>query len=162
MELSDELVDGFLDETDVPNKRSTFLTVLCILSFVGNGLSIIQGLVSWAMFGFISSVSNSFSKNPSQKNEVSNLFNSMSIMSISMIIGSILCIVGVIFMFRLKRKGFFFYLFGQILPILAVFYFTLSLPGGNTLGISLLITIASAVIPVVFIILYAINLNQLK
>ncbi len=163
MELSDDfLVDGFLDENEEVKKRSVFLTVLCILSYVGNGLAIIQGFAAWAMFGIFSTVTKNFgTANNRGIKEATSAFNALSLMAIGIIVGSIICVVGVIYMWKLKKKGFFFYLAGQIIPILGVFYFSLSLPS-NELSASLVFTLAMSIFPIVFVILFATNLKNLK
>jgi hypothetical protein len=165
MEITDDLVDEIFDDAEQVKPRSTFLTVLCILSFVGNGLNIIQGFVIWAMFGifnsFTKAISSSGAANKGEVAKASQAFNSIGIVGIAYIVGAIICIVGVIFMWRLSRKGFFIYLFGQIIPVASIFNLTLSLPGTNELSFSIFMTIGAAIFPTIFIILYATNLSQL-
>jgi hypothetical protein len=113
--------------------RPTFLTVLCILSYIGCGLSIIGALMTiTTLTGIIN------------------------------LVAALICLWGVIQMWQLKKMGFYLYLVGEIAPlivsiltigIIAMFSF-----GG---GIMALAVVLGSFFSVLFIILYALNLKHL-
>jgi len=73
------------------------------------------------------------------------------------IIGSIACIVGAIWMRKLKKDGFYVYVAGEILPLIAGFILM-----GTAQFTGVVSVIMGVGIPVVFIILYAMHLKYLK
>ena len=84
--------------------RPTFLTVLCILTFVGSGLGILSGLFGLLGLSFLSSMSSSL--------EGGMLWALIALVS------SVLCLFGAIQMWGLKKIGFSLYLVGSILAII--------------------------------------------
>ncbi|MCO5259932.1 MAG: hypothetical protein M9916_07295 [Crocinitomicaceae bacterium] len=90
-----------LDSVNGGNQRPTFLTVLCILTFIGSGLGVLGGLM-----GLMGSAALSY-------------FAPQGTM-ISQIIGLLaagLCLFGAIKMWGLYKQGFTFYLLGIVLSI---------------------------------------------
>src|SRR3989344_814407 len=129
MDILDEL------EVSVVPKRSNFLMVLCILTWVGSGLSIIVYGYLYLMLGQLYRTLESFDGGrPDELNW---------------------------FMWKLKRVGFYVYLLGQLTPIILSFYTWLIVTGkynSETVFFAVLVNI----IPIGFIIMYAINIRQLK
>lgn len=83
-------------------KRPSFLTVLCILTFIGSGLGIIGGLLG--MIG--SSALGMFAPQGTM------------IVQIIALAASALCLFGAIQMWGLKKQGFMMYVLGALLGII--------------------------------------------
>jgi len=122
-------------------KRPAFLTVLCILTFVGKGLSLILFLIAIIAFGTISSF---LGKIPLIGEGTGVVY---------FILNFIICLAalyGAIQMWKLKKMGFYIYLaaivIGYILPMFFGFY---------TFGIFGLILTA------LFPVLYGLNFKHL-
>lgn len=93
-------------DTGTPAKgRPTFLTVLCILTFIGSGLGLLGGL-----FGLLGA--SFFIALPGAA-------GGTTLIVIIGLLASILCLFGAIKMWGLSKQGFTLYLFGAILAIIA-------------------------------------------
>jgi hypothetical protein len=91
-----------LDMNQGTAQRPTFLTVLCILTFIGSGLGILGGIL-----GLVGSAALSF-------------FAPQGTMVVQLIglAASALCLFGAIQMWGLKKQGFLMYLAGAVLGII--------------------------------------------
>jgi len=147
------------------NVRPTFLTVICILTFIGSGATLFGAIFSYFSvqssadlmqnmanaegadaLGMMSSLQDSMQK--AIENAVPNL--------IIGVISSMLCLYGAIKMWNLKKIGFFIYLFGELLQPISAFI----LGGGG-----LIASFGAAfglIIAIVWIILYALNFKHLN
>ncbi|MBS1748894.1 MAG: hypothetical protein JST63_03210 [Bacteroidetes bacterium] len=154
--------------------RPVFLTVLCILTFIGSGLSIIGSsfsyitadtradLVQTAMDDAKNKIDEGGNANSgiakriiSDTNELVKPEN-MKRSDIFSIVASICTLLGAMLMFRLKKSGYWLYILGTILGIAGPLYIF----GENF--ISMLSTIGTGGIGIVFVILYGLNLKYLK
>ncbi len=90
-----------LDSMNEAGKRPSFLTVLCILTFIGSGLGIIGGLLG--LVG--SSALGMFAP------------QGMMIVQIIGLLAAGLCLFGAVKMWGLYKQGFMMYLAGSILSI---------------------------------------------
>ena len=155
--------------------RPTFLTVICIISFVGLGLSIINNLFSIA-FGAFSSTFYPFIQDGMEQalNEVSasdpaasafmeQIFSSVlkvfEVMPILASIGlalAIVALVGVIMMWNLKKTGFYLYSGAKVIMI----FYPMILIGVNF--ITTIAALSGFVVAAVFITMYALNLRSMK
>lgn len=150
-------------ESELP-KRPQFLTILCLLSFIGNIFYFL-----WSLWGYFSiSKSEEFIKNiTTSKPDTHGIINEMeqSLLNAyenaipNLMIGlfcASICFYGVLLIWKLKRKGFFIYSVGEIIPAIAAFFL-----GGDSLigaiGAVLLLLLA-----VSWIVMYAINFKHLK
>ena len=156
-----------LDETNEfielrESKRPTFLLVLCILTWVGCGFGLISGLVQLWSYSMVNSAMNSFQANGlgSSNGGVGFIFWT----AVATMLGSVICALGAVFMFKQKKFGFFIYIFGQSLPLLAGFYSALVVTNGVGIGagFSIIITAVSMIFPVAFIIMYGVNLKYMN
>ena len=99
--------DDILDSGDVNNgQRPQFLTVLCILTFIGSGLGVLGSLL-----GIVGS-------------SALSAFMPAGTILVSLI-GLVypgLCLFGAIQMWGLKKQGFTLYLAGSIIAILVTLY----------------------------------------
>ena len=158
------------DVLQEPRKLPPMLNVLTILTFVGCGISYLS-----ALYSMISA------KNPEKQLEeierqrekmgdnplVNNMMDSGIEMAqrgyehryellISALVFTTFCLIGALLMRRLKRNGFWIYTIGELAAVGVSAYFL----GFNLLsGITLVI---SAVIAVLFVILYATQLKYLR
>lgn len=139
--------------------RPTFLTVLCVLTFIG---------VAW---GLISSVSGYFTSAAASKmmesagSEMQNVPGMDALTAMAKyaglllgvnIIGNLLCLVGALQMWKLKKLGYYVYILGQVIPLGT----SVALIGASIFaGIALL---AGAIVPVLFIVLYGLNLKHMS
>ncbi len=116
-------------------ERPTFLTVLCILSYIGCGLAILGGLISIT--------------------KISGIVN---------LLAALICLYGVIQMWKLKKIGFYFYLVGEILPIIVTI---------ATIGFATMFSFAGGIFAIIagglglvfaiaFIVMYALNLKHMS
>lgn len=155
-------------ETTEPNPvRNTFLTVLCILTFVGSGWGIVSGIRGYFTADATASImSDTRSKMEDQmegkeqpafvKGMMSNAFSAMSADSIKKnslvsILSCILTLTGAIMMWSLRKTGYYLYIAGIVIAIVA----PLLLFGGGLLG--LMSGGVTAVIGIAFIVMYGVN-----
>lgn len=165
-------------------KRPTFLTVLCILTFIGSGWAIISS--AWAYttaHKMVNMINHNLHENNSDslsRKDSVNLergrnnkdrefgekigMSMKSIMtvdniqkrSIGDIIAALFTLGGAILMWFQKRKGFYLYVAGIIISIALPLY----LYGGNLIAVG--ITSFSAFFGLLFIALYAVNWKSLR
>jgi hypothetical protein len=160
---------------ELPKKRSTFLTVLCILSFIGSGgFGLLYPLYQYVTFD------TSYPKQVQQLTEAMEQMEDAGMDSgffyknterglvqleamsknLDLITGAnclfaILSLLGVFMMFKLKKNGFYLYTFANV--------FWLLVPLGLIdFDATFVNTMISAVISAIFIIMYAINLKHME
>jgi hypothetical protein len=167
-----------LDEFDIqPVQRPTFLTVLCILTFIGSSYAIISGTVTYfnadrvaktlvtAKSEINEDINRKHKNDPEGNGFAAKVMDNMSVMtnpdnlrksSLGSIIASLFCLAGAILMWRLNRKGFFIYVLGTIIGIAVPFYVF-----GNNFLTALSVGFAGF-IGILFVIFYAMNLKSMK
>lgn len=164
------MTDNILYEPQKPvqeaPKRPTFLTVLCILTFIGSALALISAVYGYfsirssaALFdtsmsgmdgmegsGMMSELQQTMQK--AVENALPNL--------IIGVVCALLCLFGAIQMWKQLKMGFYIYCVGELVPPIAGFI----LGAGGMLGS------ASAIIAMLFaaiwVTLYAVNLKHMK
>ncbi len=154
-------------------KRPTFLTVLCILSFINGGLNIISNIPTLFMPNFLephieiikqAQSMNSMSDAPpfavAMTNTAVEMLERMSQHWTAMILSTILIacmsVMGVWMMWNLKRVGFLFYTTAQILWTVLPFIFC---------GTNWLIALAVAlggIFTAAFIIMYGTQVKKMS
>jgi hypothetical protein len=138
------------------------LNVLTILTFVGSALLLIYALAMPKIMSFSKEM---MDKATSSGQELSNkqmadmekgrkgielvLANMVPIIIVT-VLGSILCILGAVMMRKLKKDGFWIYIGGELLPLIAGFILM-----GTAQFNGVLSVILGLGLPAVFIILYA-------
>ncbi len=142
------------EEEKQPNKRPAFLTVLCILTFIGAGFSILSELaVLFMPSSFMDGMSLQFAEilGEEKAEEMTASFMLASKLAPYQLVLSILSLTGAILMFQLKRMGFYLYTLAQVLIVV--------LPGlmGGQWAIW-----GAAFWAILFIVLYALNLKSMK
>lgn len=164
----------FTEETNKV-QRPVFLTVLCILTFIGSGWGILGNLYSVFTFGDINT-SVQIEKYTNMVGDMgqsgggefmeSFLNSSIEAMQIQAthareiaiinLVLNLISILGAVQMFYLRRPGFYLYVAAQVLLLFVTPYFT---------GFSMVVAMgmaAAAFVTLIFIILYAVNLKYLK
>ena len=164
-------------ETTQPSKstRPTFLTVLCILTFIGSGWAIFSGVSSYLTADTTADIARAAMQDAQDKMQsaddsgtkiaekmlsgVSDVLKPENLKKSALfsIIASVFTLVGAILMFQLKKTGFWIYVAGIVITIVAP---AIIFGAGNL--VSMMSTIGSAFIGIVFIVLYALNLKHLK
>ncbi len=171
---------NFLNDDILPPVRSTFLTVLCVLTFIGSAYGIYQGITTIVSSGKMSEMMKNTVNNEKQaeqrkqmeaKNDKGSKFglkmmDSVKEMSdekklkqagVVAIIGNLLTLGGAILMWRLNRVGFFVYLAGIVTWVGApiVIY-------GPGAFLPMVIAAFSFFVGLLFVILYAMNLKDMR
>jgi hypothetical protein len=157
------------------NLRPTFLTVLCILTFIGSGFGIYSAVTNYTSAGFASEVTKDAMEtakdqideaaNDEKGAELANkiLDNVTSNITEDKIknnavasgIAAILTLVGAILMWGLNKKGFYIYVAGTIVSIVAPLVIYEGFMG-------LLGSGAIAFFGIIFVVLYFLNLKHMR
>ena len=172
--MTNETIDSL--EVKKPN-RPTFLTVLCILTFVVSGYHFVQGLigifinksVDTATFNEMSEqLYESMEQMDGEQQQFMQSFIDSIQVTINAIIenavaigvfemlASALGIFGAILMFKLNKKGYYLYILAKIVGVIA----PLVIIGFNVLTISIYSFIAF--IGIIFIVLYGLNVKYMR
>lgn len=159
--LNDELLDS---GTEVQHKRPVFLLVICILTFVGAGLGLLT-----SVFAILTM---------SQTEEVYAQMNTIGtdigidftesykwtkISNYANLLGNALCLTGALFMFKLRKLGYYIYIPGQFIPLIGAYLAMDSMfTGGLFAGIGMISIVLNAMIAIAFIVMYGLNLKHMK
>ena len=142
------------------NKRPTFLTVLCILSFVGIGIGIISEIYSLLTFSKTIEMMNQY-KGMMGGTSMGGMIDSLETWGQTLyvieIVANAICLVGVFMMWKLNKAGYFIYIVGEIAPAAASF----ALMGGYGMLGAIAMTMG-LIIPAAFLIMYGLNLKNMK
>lgn len=159
-------------------KRPAFITVLGILSFIGVGWQIISGIITMGAGAVASSVTNAGSSYAEDLSNVEGMENvegmnqamsglseaveaanrlaqNATLLGIINIVAALVCLLGVIWMWKLMKKGFYVYVIGELAAPIA----TLVLVG---FGLGGFMATLGFIFPIIFIILYGINLKHMS
>jgi len=126
-------------------KRPTFLTVLCILTFIGSGFSTAIYLIALVAFSAISGVLDSVPGMGAMGDAGIAIFAVFFVLAF-------LSLFGAIMMWKLKKTGFYLYSIANIIALILPFIIFQGVPV-NILGI---------VVTIGFIAMYAANLKAMK
>ncbi len=163
-------------EFDAPQKRPVFLMVLCILTFIYTGFSILTNIFSLvkgpASEEEILTLKVEFTR---QMNEMSdlgvtwaaNLFrnlmhiteatnNNHYLMVLSSIVIVTLGLIGAIWMFKGKKMGFHFYIIYSLLTVVQLYFFV------DASYIPTILVVTNLIISAIFIFMYSRNLKWMK
>lgn len=157
-----------LDMQESPETgRPMFLTVLCILTFIGAGIGILTSI--WgaltlettianleASEGAFGSLGSSFEGMMSKQAENMRKWGMLN--HLINVFGNIFCLLGALWMWNLKKNGYYVYVIGQIVPLVATFV----LLGGSGMGMFAGLAFIGALFPIAFIIMYGVNFKYLK
>ncbi len=160
-----------------PAARPVFLTVLCILTFVGSGWGLISGAITYftaekqAQAMSISKDKAADDIQKSGKNDkgtkmaekmvtsISNSFTPENLKktAIFSMLAAVLCLAGAFMMWNLKKTGYYLYIAGILLSIISPFVIF----GSDNL-MAIITSIGGGFIGIVFLILYGVNLKHMK
>lgn len=151
--------------------RPTFLTVICILTFIGSGWGLIRAVQGYVTADTVAAVASEAMSKAEDKmdqqetpNFVKQMFSSMTDRmnpdnirksSIFSLISNLLTLIGAIMMWNLKKSGFYLYIGGIIVLAVAPMI---------VLGKGFLGAMSAAGIGffgVIFIVMYAVNLKHM-
>lgn len=121
--------------------RPGMLTVLCILSFIANGLGLLILFLLLVAAGTISSL---------LPDSLSSMFAGGTTQTIVSLIGCAAAFYGVLQMWSLKKMGFYIYTGAQLLGLIAPLMF-----GGE-------FSVMGAIFAALFIVLYYLNLKHMN
>lgn len=154
-------------------QRPTFLTVLCILSFIGTGFAILSGL--WGLLfskgiqavsglaeeGYSEAMSEIESEAPEMGGFMDSIFGGAvkamehyTLLTTVSLLVAITALVGVILMWKLKKTGFYIYTGAQVVGIIVPLVVIGGLIGGMTLF--------GSIFTIAFIVMYAVNLKAME
>ena len=148
-------------------KLPVFLKVLCILTFVGSGLGILG-----AFIGFLTSdmAVESYELMQSMGGggfdvlgfDLEEMVKWQNYMNIGNLVGSVLCLMGALMMWKLKKVGFYLYLPGSIIPLVVTgigmqYVFT-----GFMSGLGIFSVVINGIFTAAFIIMYGVNFKHLR
>ena len=151
----------------MPAKMPQFLKVLCILSFIGTGLSLVMGIVNYFSLSAMASMGNPFDAMGSAAGaQMGDAMNSMASalgmdygkMATSALIVALInipIVLGVIMMWKRKKTGYFLYAVFEIAQAIVPIIVIGGLAGGITAIFYIIVAIA-------FIIMYGVNLKHMS
>ncbi len=161
-----DLLDEELNSEERVWERPSFLTVLCILTFVGVGFSIISsvfGLFTMSMLeGVMTDLNDSIGEGDDFSQSLGNGYRWTKITYLLSIAGSILCLAGALFMWKLRKIGYFIYVVGQIIPLTGTVLSIGSTFNGMFANFGVASILWSMIFPVGFIIMYGLHLKYMK
>ena len=150
-----------------PAKRPTFITVLCILSFVGVAFSLIGGIMNYFTYSALASSGDLMGAMKSAAGEqVGQMMNSMADamgmdygkMAMNSIVVALLnlpILLGALMMWKQKKMGFYIYAAFELIQCVMPFV----LVGGIMAG---MMGSVMALVAIVFIVLYGLNLKHMS
>lgn len=164
-----------LSEYERPAARPVFITVLCILTFIGSGWGLVSESIKYftadSQAAAISLTKEKVNKDL-QKNKNHNeraeftrkMMNSLKTTpeniktgAVSNVAAALLCLTGAFMMWNLKKPGFYLYVAGTLVGIISPFVIF----GGSNL-VSILSSAVIGFIGLIFVILYGVNLKYMK
>jgi hypothetical protein len=159
-----------------PTGRPTFLTVLCILTFVGSGFGLINGVYQYltaekaATELAIQKKESAEQIRKSGKSDAGTRFAGRMVASVTdlsasdlrkggllAILAAVICITGAFMMWKLRKGGYYVYILGIILGIISPFIVFGSSNLAAVLGSTMV-----GFIGIVFIILYGVNVKHMR
>ncbi len=166
-----------LQDYEAATVRPTFITVLCILTFIGSGWGLIGGAIQYfsadkqALSMSITKEKVATDIQKGDKNDAGTqmaekMMNSMGSAftadnlkktAIASVIGALLCLAGAFLMWQLKKNGFYLYIAGTLIGILSPFIIY-----GTNNFMSIISSVMVGFVGIVFVILYGVNLKHMK
>lgn len=155
--------------------RPVFLTVLCILTFIGSGWGILSGITGYFTANATAEITQAAMDDASEKieseagktvqlaqkmiAETGDLLQPENLKrnALFSVVAAIFTLLGAILMFGLKKSGFYAYLVGTAIGIAAPF---IIFGAGNFL--SILSTAFMAFFGILFVVLYGLNFKYLR
>lgn len=164
-----------LQDYERPVVRPVFITVLCILTFIGSGWGLINAGIKFATADTQAAALSMAKETMNSKldtkdgNDAGAKFARKMVDGISMsadsirkggiaeAIAALLCLGGALMMWNLKKTGFYLYVAGTLVGVLSPFI----IMGGNNF-MAIISSVGVGFIGVLFVILYGVNLKHMK
>jgi len=166
-----------LQDYEAPAPRPTFITVLCILTFIGSGWGLIGGAIQYFSAdkqASAMSISKEKAATDIQKsgkddagtqmaekmvNSMTSAFTAENLKktAIASIVGALFCLAGAFLMWQLKKNGFYIYIAGTLIGIISPFVIY-----GTDNFMSIITSVMVGFVGIVFVILYGVNLKHMK
>lgn len=146
-------------------KRPTFLTVLCILTFVGSGLGIISGIMGFFIFTpeqTYAILEGNAARMGAEIPQFAEYSKWMTYNNAVSLLSAVLGLIGGLMMFKLKKTGFVVYLFSWVASVgisAASFKYT---SDSVTAELFPIVIAISVLLMAAFVIMYAVNLKHMK
>lgn len=147
-----------------------FLKVLCILTFIGTGLGILGSLYNIFTFDMaLESLENS--KRIFRRVNMGSIDSQIVALKkwgmtsyLATLAGNLLCLLGALMMWRLKKNGFYVYVAGQVLPLIgsALFVSSIDTSEGTMSSMVYVSFVFALIIAIAFGTMYTLNLKHLK
>jgi len=134
-----------LDNTQEQAKRPTFLTVLCILTFIGSGLSTLIYLLATIAFGVVSGMLDSLPGGDMLAEAGMAFFAIYFVLSAASLFGAIM-------MWKLKKTGFYVYTGANVVA----FFLPMIMLEGVPFNVMGFVFLAA------FIVMYGLNLKHMR
>lgn len=159
-------------------KRPQFLTVICVLSFIMCGLSLLGGI--WGIIrntpeNMAESIEQMRAVSPQMADQMEQQMTEMQESTYAQIspylnfIYILLSFLGVMMMWKLKKKGFYVYLAGELLPYVGLLLagkqamaMMGAAGGGMAQTMGIVIMVFMLVFDAAFIVMYALNLKHMN
>ena len=165
-----------LQDYERPAGRPVFITILCILTFIGSGWGIVGGAIQYftadkqaqAMAITQEKASADINKSHSQDagtkmaekmvNSMTSTFTveNLKKAGLAAIIAAIFCLGGAVMMWKLKKTGYYLYIAGTLIGIGSPFL----IYGGDNI-MAIFSSLMVGLIGIVFVILYGVNLKHM-
>lgn len=158
-DLDLDLLDS--SKSEVTGKRPVFITVLCILTWVGSAAILFYAMVMLIMFGSFEKLFTGNNALGDIPNQLIEYYRWWKITLYLTIFGSLLCVAGSVLMWTLRKIGYYIYILGQILPFVGSTMMILSITKGEINGGSIVFQLIFMIIPIGFIVMYGTNLKHM-
>lgn len=133
--------------TTTTAKRPTFLTVLCILSFISAGLGVIFLLLGTVLAGGAQMAANSAETAGAEvSSQMGNVWLYLGLAAAMIVVS----LVGVIKMWKLQKSGFYLYVVAAVAGIIV------------DVAVGSGLSVVGIVISLAFIVMYGLNLKHMK
>ncbi|MCO5239195.1 MAG: hypothetical protein M9904_04000 [Chitinophagaceae bacterium] len=161
--------------TATPPSRPTFLTVLCILTFIGSSWGILSGITSHISADATSDIAQAAMQDAREEIEkegnagakfAEKILSGTAVMlqpenlkksALFSIVASVFTLLGGILMFGLKKTGFYSYVLGTATGIAGPF-----IAFGGASFLTILSSSFIAFFGILFVVLYGLNLKHLR
>lgn len=148
-----------------PKKRPVFLTVLCILSFIGSGLAVISALPG-LLFTNQTQTFYTLADSPLYRGgalpSLEDFLFWTNVSNIVNILSALLGLAGALLMWRLKKSGFFLYAFSWLVSVGVALVTTKIILAPFMGGLAFAIVGLNVVIMIAFLIMYGVNLKHMN
>ncbi len=151
--------------------RPTFITVLCILTWVGCLIGLFGAIANIGIGSVASQIPANTVKMESSGNAAvdqslekvaavaENAVKHAALIGWVSLFCLVLCALGAVWMWQLKKNGFYVYTLGELAPVIMSF---ILLGGMGGSGLMASLGILMAIIPIAFVIMYGLNLKHMK